>query len=119
MNAKEMNMKKVAILVGLVLIIGAGAHAETVLPTSNVLGDSANTASTLVYRDSNGDVNVTVQDNAIATAKLAAEAVTTAKIVFRTTSNLTSGKIICVPGGNLRRLGTCANSPIAGTCECE
>ena len=102
MNAKEMNMKKVAILVGLVLIIGAGAHAETVLPTSNVLGDSANTASTLVYRDSNGDVNVTVQDNAIATAKLAAEAVTTAKIVFRTISNLTRHLRVQPHCGDLR-----------------
>ncbi len=35
-------------------IVGA-AYAVTVNPTSNVLGDSANTATTLVYRDSNGD----------------------------------------------------------------
>lgn len=49
-------MKKmlIAFVLGLIAATGIG-YALTVNPTSNVLGDSDNTATTLVYRDTNGD----------------------------------------------------------------
>ncbi len=46
-------MKNFGIVVAMFLMAGIAA-AVAVNPTSNVLADSANTASSIVYRDSNG-----------------------------------------------------------------
>jgi hypothetical protein len=54
----ENSMKKLAalaLIVAAIAILSRFGNAVAVNPTSNVLADSANTASTIVYRDTNGD----------------------------------------------------------------
>lgn len=48
-------MKKILGVLGVLCLIGIYAHAIQVNPMSNVLADSANTAQTIAYRDTNGD----------------------------------------------------------------
>ncbi len=48
-------MKNIGLIVAL-LVIAAIGYSESGNPTSNVLYDSANTASTLLWRDSSGNV---------------------------------------------------------------
>jgi len=48
-------MKKIISIAGMLFFAAAVAHAISVNPASNVLADSANTAQTIAYRDTNGD----------------------------------------------------------------
>lgn len=113
-------MRKLVLAV-LALGIAGALYAAQVNPTSNVLGDTAGTAGTLVLRDSNGvvDADNLIQDATIATAKYENASITTQKLNFLDIAALTSGKVVCIPPGNNRKLGVCSNSPISGTCTCE
>lgn len=119
-------MKKYLLAVA-VLATGVLGYAAQVNPTSNVLGDTAGTAGTLVLRDSNGVVDAAnlIQDATIATAKLASDSVATAKIARTAVTtdkfwlDLPTSKIACISSS--KKLGTCTTMPtgVADTgCTC-
>lgn len=106
------------------------AMAAQVNPMSNVLGDTAATANTLVYRDTNGVFDAaSIQDATILTAKIAngsvttpkinIDSITTDKIPFINEGSVTSGKIVCIPPGNTMRLGVCSTTSSQGLCTCD
>ncbi len=103
-------------LLAVVLMTGS-AFAAQVNPTSNVLGDTAGTAGTLVLRDTNGVVDAAnlVQDGTILTAKLAANVVTTPKLLL---TDQTQGAAACVT--TKKSIGFCTGTVSAsGTCPCS
>lgn len=121
-------MKKISLaIVACIALLGVDrlANSTTVNPTSNVLGDSANTASTLVYRDSSGDFAAHVGSfTAIAagvvdTLAIATNALDTRTLAWVNTSNVSSGKIVCVMGGNSRQFGVCSGGITAAACTCQ
>ncbi len=107
-------MKKYLLAVAALGVAGVVMAAQ-VLPTSNVLGDTAATASTLVYRDTNGVFDAaSLQDGTVVTAKLAQSSVTTAKTFL----DLTADKLLCVT--STKRIGQCSTAAVgSGTCTCQ
>ena len=103
---------KYAAIAAALLAASTLVYAAQVNPTSNVLADTAATANTIVLRDSNG--SLTPADSDITTAKIAAQAVITAKILL----DLPSQSILCVT--TKKTLGTCTTvSASAAVCNCS
>lgn len=102
-------MKKIALAaLGVFVVAGLSTYliAASGNPTSNVLYDTSNTASTLVMRDSNGNITVN-------TADIAASAVTTSKFWL----DLRSATATCVT--SQQKLGICSSAVDAnGRCTC-
>jgi hypothetical protein len=110
-------MKNIIGLTLALVALAGSAMATTVNPTSNVLGDTAGTASTLVLRDTNGVVDASnlIQSATILTAHLNSSAVTTPKLFF---ANLTAGRAVCVLTNG--SLGMCKNTTQSdGSCSCQ
>lgn len=106
-------MKKMIAGLAVLSVFCSLAVAATVKPTSNVLGDTAATASTLVYRDTDGVFDAaSLQDGTVVTAKLATNSVTTAKMLL----DLSVGQVACIT--TKKQLGYCSNLT-AGTAVCN
>ena len=115
----------------LAAVVTPSVFAITGNPASNIMGDSANTAETLVLRDTNGDfaagtITATaftgtcsaVANGAVTTNKIAAGAITTVKLGVGAAA--TTSKAICVLYGSSPRLGLCRGAMASdGSCTCE
>lgn len=99
-----------------VFSLGISAFAATVNPTSNVLGDTAATAGTLVLRGASGQITYAAGD--INTAAIAANVVDTSKVNFKSIGSVTSDAIVCVMGGNLQQFGVCTGNVSGNKCTC-
>lgn len=100
----------------LALLIAGSAWATQVNPQSNILCDTDATASTCVYRDTNGTFSAaSLTDGTVVTAKLGIASVTTVKMYL----DLESSKIVCITTGKL--LGYCtafvASTGVCNSCN--
>ena len=105
-------MKKVLILAALILTIAGVGYAITVNPMSNVLADSASTAETIAYRDSNGDfaVKTLTVDTAVV-----ASSVTLSSVI--TLYTRTKTQIDTLAATALHQLIFCTDCTIPGICK--
>lgn len=101
-------------LVLLALVGLAGfSYADRVNPTANVMADSANSASTIVYRDSNGDHasrDVTVRSIIPSDTSASRNHI---PVISSTTLNLTvtnAGDLFLVQTGAGVNMGVCVSS---------
>lgn len=114
-----MKINKTLMLAVAAIVLGMGvgmAEAVSGYLANGVNYDTAATALTVVYRDSNGAI--TLGSNDVVTAKIAANVVDTSKLNFVALSNVSSGKIVCIMGGNLQQFGVCTGGVTAGACTC-
>lgn len=108
-------MKALIALLVVSLSVGLGLAAQ-VNPTSNVLGDTAKTASTLVYRNSSGEVDAALMlaNETIITAHIKTSSV----ITSHTYLDLVSTRALCVKTNKV--MGQCSSAVQAdGTCTCS
>lgn len=104
------------LLMGLfgVAVLAAAVKAAQVNPTSNVLGDTAKSASTLVYRNASGEVDAAtlLANETIITAHIKSSSVITAHMYL----DLPSVSVVCIKTN--KTLGTCSSNIIVGTGAC-
>ena len=109
-------MRKTVISLFVLGVVAAGLHAATVNPTSNVLGDTAGSADTLVLRNASGDVdaNTLLANESIITAHIKTSSVITA----HTHLDLPSAAALCVKTN--KKIGYCSTAVEAdGECTCN
>ena len=96
----------------LALLIAGSAWAVKVNPTSNVLGDTENSAGTLVLRDSNGVFDAdSLLDASIVTAKLGTNSVISAKLYL----DMPSSTVACITTAKI--IGYCTDIGASGVCD--
>lgn len=107
-------MRKLYALIAAISLAGS-VYAAQVNPTSNVLGDTAATANTLVYRNASGTFDAaSLTDETVVTNKIATSSILTYSMYL----DLPTAGILCVT--TTKRLGTCQSGPINSvTCSCS